>query len=139
MLYTDGLVERRDADIDTGVATLERAFAGATGSPEIVCDRLLRSLGITAEHDDDVAVLVLQHPARTGPDAELFHNAALDLSAAPKQRRAPARSPPACSPPGASPRNSTTSACSPPANSSPTPSSTAPRPCGSACGAPTAG
>ena len=90
VLYTDGLVERRDADIDTGVATLERAFAGATGSPEIVCDRLLRSLGITAEHDDDVAVLVLQHPARTGPDAELFHNAALDLlggtEAAPRAR-----------------------------------------------------
>jgi len=90
VLYTDGLVERRDADIDTGVATLERAFAGATGSPEIVCDRLLRSLGITAEHDDDVAVLVLQHPARTGPDAELFHNAALELlggtEAAPRAR-----------------------------------------------------
>lgn len=90
VLYTDGLVERRDADIDTGIATLEQAFAGATGSPEIVCDRLLRSLGITAEHDDDVAVLVLQHPARTGPDAELFHNAALDLlggtEAAPRAR-----------------------------------------------------
>lgn len=90
VLYTDGLVERRDADIDTGVSMLERAFAGATGSPDIVCDRLLRSLGITAEHDDDVAVLVLQHPARTGPDAELFHNAALDLlggtEAAPRAR-----------------------------------------------------
>jgi len=90
VLYTDGLVERRDADIDTGVATLEQAFAGATGSPDIVCDRLLRSLGITAEHDDDVAVLVLQHPARTGPDAELFHNAALELlggtEAAPRAR-----------------------------------------------------
>jgi serine phosphatase RsbU (regulator of sigma subunit)/anti-sigma regulatory factor (Ser/Thr protein kinase) len=90
VLYTDGLVERRDADIDTGVTTLERAFAGATGSPDIVCDRLLRSLGITAEHDDDVAVLVLQHPARTGADAELFHNAALDLlggtEAAPRAR-----------------------------------------------------
>ncbi|WP_045863903.1 SpoIIE family protein phosphatase [Streptomyces sp. WMMB 714] len=90
VLYTDGLVERRDADIDTGVLTLERAFAGATGSPDIVCDRLLRSLGITAEHDDDVAVLVMEHPARTGPDAELFHNAALDLlggtEAAPRAR-----------------------------------------------------
>ncbi|MGH3324875.1 MAG: SpoIIE family protein phosphatase, partial [Streptomyces sp.] len=90
VLYTDGLVERRDADIDTGVSTLERAFAGATGSPDVVCDRLLRSLGITAEHDDDVAVLVLQHPARTGPEAELFHNAALDLlggtEAAPRAR-----------------------------------------------------
>ena len=90
VLYTDGLVERRDADIDVGVAALERAFAAAGGSPEIVCNRLIRSLGITAEHDDDVAVLVLQLPARTGREAELFHNAALDLlggtEAAPRAR-----------------------------------------------------
>ncbi|QGV79803.1 ATP-binding SpoIIE family protein phosphatase [Streptomyces ficellus] len=90
VLYTDGLVERRREDIDEGVAALERALAGATGSPQVVCDRLLRALGVTAEHDDDVAVLVLQHPSRTGPDAELFHNAALDLlggvEAAPRAR-----------------------------------------------------
>ncbi|WFB08704.1 SpoIIE family protein phosphatase [Streptomyces sp. LX-29] len=90
VLYTDGLVERRDMDIDAGVAALEQAFAGATGSPQVMCDRLIRALGITAEHDDDVAVLVLQHPARTGHDAELFHNAALELlggvEAAPRAR-----------------------------------------------------
>ncbi|WP_010476844.1 PP2C family protein-serine/threonine phosphatase, partial [Streptomyces somaliensis] len=90
VLYTDGLVERRGEDIDEGVAALERALSGATGAPQVVCDRLLRSLGVTAEHDDDVAVLVLQHPSRTGPDAELFHNAALDLlggvEAAPRAR-----------------------------------------------------
>ncbi|MDJ1138549.1 ATP-binding SpoIIE family protein phosphatase [Streptomyces iconiensis] len=90
VLYTDGLIERRDADIDEGVEALERAFSGATGSPEIICDRILRALDITAEHDDDVALLVLQHPVRTGPDAELFHNAALDLlggtEAAPRAR-----------------------------------------------------
>ncbi|GAA2070311.1 SpoIIE family protein phosphatase [Streptomyces albiaxialis] len=90
VLYTDGLVERRESDIEEGVAALEHAFAGATGSPEIICDRLLRALGITAEHDDDVALLVLQHPVRTGADAELFHNAALDLlggtEAAPRAR-----------------------------------------------------
>uniref|UniRef100_UPI0004C52229 SpoIIE family protein phosphatase n=1 Tax=Streptomyces rimosus TaxID=1927 RepID=UPI0004C52229 len=90
VLYTDGLVERRDKDIDHGVEALERAFAGATGAPDIVCDRLLRALGITTDHDDDVAVLVLQHPARTGHDAELFHNAALELhggtEAAPRAR-----------------------------------------------------
>ncbi|MEU8523451.1 SpoIIE family protein phosphatase [Streptomyces sp. NBC_01216] len=90
VLYTDGLVERRREDIDEGVAALERALSGAVGTPEVVCDRLLRSLGVTAEHDDDVAVLVVQHPARTGPDAELFHNAALELlggvEAAPRAR-----------------------------------------------------
>ncbi|MER0447179.1 SpoIIE family protein phosphatase [Streptomyces sp. Edi4] len=90
VLYTDGLVERRREDIDEGVAALARALSGAVGTPQVVCGRLLRSLGVTAEHDDDVAVLVCQHPARTGPSAELFHNAALDLlggiEAAPRAR-----------------------------------------------------
>lgn len=90
VLYTDGLVERRREDIDEGVAALARALSGADGSPQVVCDRLLRSLGVTAEHDDDVAVLVVQHPSRRGSDAELFHNAALELlggvEAAPRAR-----------------------------------------------------
>ncbi|MEV8477248.1 SpoIIE family protein phosphatase [Streptomyces sp. NPDC051173] len=90
VLYTDGLVERRNEDIYEGVEALERAFAGATGSPQVMCDRLMRALGVTDEHDDDVAMLVLQHPARTGHDAELFHNAALELlggvEAAPRAR-----------------------------------------------------
>lgn len=90
VLYTDGLVERRSEDIDQGVAALEQALAGATGTPQVVCDRLIRALGVTAEHDDDVAVLVLQHPKRTGHDAELFRGAALDLlggvEAAPRAR-----------------------------------------------------
>ena len=89
-LYTDGLVERRDADLDEGIAALERALAGATGTPQVVCDRLVRSAGVTPDHDDDVAVLVLQHPARTGADSELFRNAALELlggvEAAPRAR-----------------------------------------------------
>ncbi|KPC82458.1 MULTISPECIES: ATP-binding SpoIIE family protein phosphatase [Streptomyces] len=90
VLYTDGLVERRSEDIDEGVASLARALSGAKGSPQVVCDRLIRSLGVTAEHDDDVAVLVVQHPARTGASAELFHNASLELlggiEAAPRAR-----------------------------------------------------
>ncbi|MEV5487667.1 SpoIIE family protein phosphatase [Streptomyces bobili] len=90
VLYTDGLVERRNEDLDEGIAALERALAGATGTPQVVCDRLVRSAGVTADHDDDVAVLVLQHPARTGPDSELFRNAALELlggvEAAPRAR-----------------------------------------------------
>ncbi|MEV0010971.1 SpoIIE family protein phosphatase [Streptomyces sp. NPDC047973] len=90
VLYTDGLVERRSEDIDEGVGSLERALAGAMGAPQVVCDRLMRSLGVTAEHDDDVAVLVVQHPARTGTSAELFHNASLELlggiEAAPRAR-----------------------------------------------------
>ncbi|MER6125646.1 SpoIIE family protein phosphatase [Streptomyces sp. NPDC001795] len=90
VLYTDGLVERRDADLDEGIEALERALAGATGTPQVICDRLVRSAGVTADHDDDVAVLVLQHPARMGPDGDLFRNAALELlggvEAAPRAR-----------------------------------------------------
>ncbi|MEV7130870.1 SpoIIE family protein phosphatase [Streptomyces sp. NPDC093260] len=90
VLYTDGLVERRDEDLDEGITALERALAGATGTPQVVCDRLVRSAGVQADHDDDVAVLVLQHPARTGHDGELFRNAALELlggvEAAPRAR-----------------------------------------------------
>ncbi|MFE0577723.1 SpoIIE family protein phosphatase [Streptomyces sp. NPDC058874] len=90
VLYTDGLVERRGEDIDEGVAALERALAGAQGTPTVICDRLMRALGVDADHDDDVAVMVLQQPARNGADAELFHNAALELlggiEAAPRAR-----------------------------------------------------
>ncbi|MFF3918918.1 SpoIIE family protein phosphatase [Streptomyces sp. NPDC001852] len=90
VLYTDGLVERRDEDLDEGIAALEGALAGATGTPQVICDRLVRSAGVTADHDDDVAVLVLQHPSRTGPDGDLFRNAALELlggvEAAPRAR-----------------------------------------------------
>ena len=90
VLYTDGLVERRNEDLDEGIAALERALSGATGSPQVICDRMVRSAGVTPDHDDDVAVLVLQHPARKGAEAELFRNAALDLlggvEAAPRAR-----------------------------------------------------
>ncbi|MER6033150.1 SpoIIE family protein phosphatase [Streptomyces sp. NPDC001835] len=90
VLYTDGLVERRDEDLDEGIASLERALSGATGTPQVVCDRLVRSAGVSADHDDDVAVLVLQHPARKGPQGDLFRNAALELlggvEAAPRAR-----------------------------------------------------
>ncbi|MDT0616307.1 SpoIIE family protein phosphatase [Streptomyces lancefieldiae] len=90
VLYTDGLVERRNEDLDEGIAALERALSGATGSPQVICDRLVRSAGVTPDHDDDVAVLVLQHPARKGAQAELFRNAALELlggvEAAPRAR-----------------------------------------------------
>ncbi|WP_059007746.1 ATP-binding SpoIIE family protein phosphatase [Streptomyces specialis] len=90
VLYTDGLVERRDADIDEGIDKLERALAGAGDSPQIVCDRLLRALAISEDHDDDVAILVLACPERHGEEADLFRGAALDLlggiEAAPRAR-----------------------------------------------------
>ncbi|MEU6346026.1 SpoIIE family protein phosphatase [Streptomyces sp. NPDC046977] len=90
VLYTDGLIERRGEDIDEGVSALMNTLAGATGSPQVICDRLLRALGVTSEHADDVAVLVLQYPQREGTDSELFRNASLELlggiEAAPRAR-----------------------------------------------------
>lgn len=63
VLYTDGLVERRDEDIDQGLDLLARTLTGAIGAPEVICARLLRAMGVTSEHDDDVAVLAFQLPA----------------------------------------------------------------------------
>lgn len=68
VLYTDGLVERRDEDIDQGLDLLARTLTGAIGAPEVICARLLRAMGVTSEHDDDVAVLAFQLPAEE--DAE---------------------------------------------------------------------
>ncbi|MEZ0067767.1 serine phosphatase RsbU (regulator of sigma subunit)/anti-sigma regulatory factor (Ser/Thr protein kinase) [Streptacidiphilus sp. MAP12-20] len=79
VLYTDGLVERRDQDIDLGLDALARTLAGATGTPDVICSRLLRAMGVTPEHDDDVAALVFQLPQRENEAAELFRTASLDL------------------------------------------------------------
>ncbi|NJQ07050.1 ATP-binding SpoIIE family protein phosphatase [Streptomyces lonarensis] len=79
VLCTDGLVERRDADIDAGLDTMEEALAVAADSPQILCDRLLRALGISDGHDDDVAILAFTRPQPEGADAGLFRAAALDL------------------------------------------------------------
>ncbi len=67
VLYTDGLVERRDEDIDQGLDLLARTLTGAVGAPEVICARLLRAMGVTSEHDDDVAVLAFHLPTEESP------------------------------------------------------------------------
>lgn len=58
VLYTDGLVERRDVPLVEGMARLEAALDHApVGSAEDVCDFLLEELA--AGTQDDVALLVL--------------------------------------------------------------------------------
>jgi serine/threonine-protein kinase RsbW len=63
VLFTDGLVESRSADIDDGLAhLLAAAEAAGTTDPDELCDRLLGDL--TGVHRaDDIALLVL---TRTG-------------------------------------------------------------------------
>ncbi len=73
-LYTDGLVERRDGDIDSGVDALARLLGALpprieSGTPDLLVDGLLPD-----GPDDDVAVLLVQVE-----EGEAAPTAALDL------------------------------------------------------------
>jgi anti-sigma regulatory factor (Ser/Thr protein kinase) len=57
VLYTDGLVERREWDIDVGLDVLRRTLAQADLTPEETCDAVLAAL-LPADPTDDVALLV---------------------------------------------------------------------------------
>jgi serine phosphatase RsbU (regulator of sigma subunit) len=60
LLHTDGLVERRDRDLDTGTAELVAALRNAAGLPlEELCDRVLDQLFLP-DAEDDVALLALR-------------------------------------------------------------------------------
>ena len=61
LLYTDGLVESRDRDIDHGMNRLCAALTALGGdiSPQQVCDGLITEL-LGPAQDDDVALLAIQ-------------------------------------------------------------------------------
>ncbi|MFF6994903.1 PP2C family protein-serine/threonine phosphatase [Streptomyces sp. NPDC008313] len=66
LLFTDGLVERRDQDIDTGLDGLaEQAARLATAPLEELCDALISH--DRQVFDDDVAVLALRTPCGGPP------------------------------------------------------------------------
>jgi serine phosphatase RsbU (regulator of sigma subunit) len=57
LLYTDGLVETRDGDLDVRFAELLAALRRHRAAPlEVLLDRVLADL-VGEHHDDDVAVL----------------------------------------------------------------------------------
>jgi PAS domain-containing protein len=56
-LYTDGLIQSRDGDIDHGISRLCRALAGPAVSLEGLCDTVLGTL-LTLRPTDDVALLI---------------------------------------------------------------------------------
>ncbi|WP_368661561.1 SpoIIE family protein phosphatase [Streptomyces sp. NA04227] len=56
-LYTDGLIESRSRDIDTGFEILRRALSHPGRSPQQTCDAALSAL-LPAGNDDDIALLV---------------------------------------------------------------------------------
>ena len=74
LLYTDGLVERRDRDLDSGAAELCRVLEACAGSSlDRLCDELLERLFLP-DAQDDVAILALRlhpqdqpRPAEAGP------------------------------------------------------------------------
>jgi serine phosphatase RsbU (regulator of sigma subunit) len=65
LLYTDGLVERRDRLLDEGTAWLVGELRRRAGAPlDDLCDGLLAEL--TGTGHDDVAVLAVRVPGRPG-------------------------------------------------------------------------
>ncbi|MFI8239356.1 PP2C family protein-serine/threonine phosphatase [Streptomyces sp. NPDC085866] len=60
VLYTDGLIERRDEDIDTGLQRLTDTLAQCRGlSPQRLADSLLARLGVSHGARDDIALVVV--------------------------------------------------------------------------------
>lgn len=60
ILYTDGLVERRDRSIDVGLELLLEAARHGPREPETLVDTILEALLEAGERGDDVAVLALR-------------------------------------------------------------------------------
>ena len=74
LLYTDGLVERRDSPLDHGLARLRQALAAVGDVPlDRLCDELLARL-VPDDADDDIALVAVRtyaedepRPAEAGP------------------------------------------------------------------------
>jgi CheY-like chemotaxis protein len=60
VLYTDGLIERRDADIDVGLAALAACAQQVESSLDAFCQRLLVRLAGAGEQADDIAVVAVR-------------------------------------------------------------------------------
>ena len=60
LLYTDGLVESRETELDDGLSLLADTFGREAVALEPLCDRLLAATGRDTGHDDDVALVVAE-------------------------------------------------------------------------------
>jgi PAS domain S-box-containing protein len=63
MLYTDGLVERRNQSLDKGIHAAALTIAArAQSHPDEVADHVMEAMAPAAGYEDDVAVLIYRHP-----------------------------------------------------------------------------
>jgi PAS domain S-box-containing protein len=63
MLYTDGLVERRDVTLDDGIARLSATVAeGMNLTVDAVADAALSEMAPPSGYDDDIAIVVYRRP-----------------------------------------------------------------------------
>jgi PAS domain S-box-containing protein len=63
MLYTDGLVERRNQSLDKGIdAAAVTMTEHARDHPDDVADHVMSAMTPAAGYDDDVAILIYRHP-----------------------------------------------------------------------------
>ena len=83
ILYTDGLIERRDESIDVGLRRLREAIDRLGPDPEVLCEKLPRLLLEDAGNRDDVALVALRIEAARHqcPDAR-FRRRTAELQAA---------------------------------------------------------
>jgi anti-sigma regulatory factor (Ser/Thr protein kinase) len=73
LLYTDGLVERRDVPVDAGMARLQALASepDASEGPEDLCERVVTGMLGGRPPEDDVAVLAVAPQAVLGPHLDL--------------------------------------------------------------------
>ena len=63
MLYTDGLVERRESSLDDGIARVSATVATGMHLPvDDIADAVLDEMAPPAGYDDDIAIVVYRHP-----------------------------------------------------------------------------
>jgi serine phosphatase RsbU (regulator of sigma subunit) len=76
MLYTNGLLDyaissagRRAGDIGAGLEKLMNSFEGASGSSQAIHEKILDTVGVSEERDDDLVMLTFQSPSALDEEA----------------------------------------------------------------------
>ena len=79
LLYTDGLVETRDASLQAGIDRLVDALADPVDSAESACARVLAVQGMEGDQDDDTAVLAVLLDAAGPQEPDDGHPPSLEV------------------------------------------------------------